>query len=340
MSETSYGGLLRTELHPTRSLDGMSTWELGSGLLQRLSQPIPQDSYVEKQSHLRLLSALRSAIERLTEVPDNRQSPRGLAGNFGFAHYCSANFGMPIRGVTYLDVGCGSISPFSRMFAHLMAGASRAACLELDPIQDIAGAVRMLSRIAAAVAVEPATVFAGLPVVGHECLANVSDFDLARLAHGDPGGVNLDRLIYLQRSASDTGLPDASVDVVVSNSVLEHLPDPETTIAELARITKPGGHAMHGIDVADHRWYGTPSLHRLDFLSIASKDRILHACNRLRLVDFEGLFDKYGFKILVRMPNPPIEIPAELRQRLVEPWRSMPDSQLNETWCQYLLRRG
>jgi SAM-dependent methyltransferase len=318
----------------------VSTWDLGCGLLQRLSEPETHASYVATQSHLRLFSALRAELEKRTEVVENRQSPRGLAGNFGFAHYCSTNFGMPIRGVSYLDVGCGSISPFSRMFAHLMAGASRAACLELDPIQDLAEAVRMLPRIAAAAAVEPATVFAGLPVAGHECLTNVADFDLARLAHGDPGGVNLDRLTYLQRSASDTGLPDASVDVIVSNSVLEHLPEPDATIAELARITKPGGHAMHGIDVADHRWYGTPSLHRLDFLAIAARDKIIHGCNRLRLVDFERLFEKHGFKILVRMPNPPIEIPAELRKRFVEPWRQMPDAQLNETWCQYLLRRG
>ena len=50
-------------------------------------------------------------------------------------------------------------------------------------------------------------------------------------------------------------LPDASVDVVMSRSVFEHLDDPAAVYAELARILKPGGCAIF---LTANMWdYGT-----------------------------------------------------------------------------------
>ena len=43
------------------------------------------------------------------------------------------------------------------------------------------------------------------------------------------------------RSADDTGLPDHSVELVVSTLVLCTVPDPEATLAEIRRILRPGG---------------------------------------------------------------------------------------------------
>lgn len=43
------------------------------------------------------------------------------------------------------------------------------------------------------------------------------------------------------RSADDTGLPDQSVELVVSTLVLCTVPDPEATLAEIRRILRPGG---------------------------------------------------------------------------------------------------
>ena len=42
-------------------------------------------------------------------------------------------------------------------------------------------------------------------------------------------------------SAADTPLEDASFDFAISNSVLEHIPDVESVLAETGRVTKPGG---------------------------------------------------------------------------------------------------
>jgi len=57
------------------------------------------------------------------------------------------------------------------------------------------------------------------------------DFD------GDIPGVKL-----FNRNLADTGLPDASVDVIMSRSVMEHISEPARTYEEMHRLLRPGGH--------------------------------------------------------------------------------------------------
>jgi SAM-dependent methyltransferase len=45
--------------------------------------------------------------------------------------------------------------------------------------------------------------------------------------------------------ATSTGFPSAVFDVTVSNSVLEHIPDPTALVQEMIRITRPGGVFSH-----------------------------------------------------------------------------------------------
>jgi 2-polyprenyl-6-hydroxyphenyl methylase / 3-demethylubiquinone-9 3-methyltransferase len=48
---------------------------------------------------------------------------------------------------------------------------------------------------------------------------------------------------------------DAAFDVVVAGEILEHLDDPDTAVAEICRVTRPGGWIV--IDtIADTRWAG------------------------------------------------------------------------------------
>ncbi|MCW0219931.1 MAG: class I SAM-dependent methyltransferase [Prosthecobacter sp.] len=48
----------------------------------------------------------------------------------------------------------------------------------------------------------------------------------------------------MRESLLDIPLPDASVDVVLSTQVLEHITDHERAASELCRILKPGGYAV------------------------------------------------------------------------------------------------
>jgi SAM-dependent methyltransferase len=46
---------------------------------------------------------------------------------------------------------------------------------------------------------------------------------------------------YYQRDLADTGLPDDSVDIVMSQSVFEHVEHPDEVLLEIKRVLRPGG---------------------------------------------------------------------------------------------------
>lgn len=51
----------------------------------------------------------------------------------------------------------------------------------------------------------------------------------------------LDGIEYLEGAAEQIPLPDASVDVVLFNQVLEHVVDPDLSLQEIFRVLKPNG---------------------------------------------------------------------------------------------------
>ena len=104
--------------------------------------------------------------------------------------------------------------------------------------------------------------------------------------------------------ASSTSLAEASVDVIVSRSQLEHVPPPALAagFAEARRILRPGGLIVHTIDCADH--YASSDRRRgpLDYLALSDAEwarwntAFLYQ-NRLRAKDFAELAREAGFTI-------------------------------------------
>jgi SAM-dependent methyltransferase len=68
----------------------------------------------------------------------------------------------------------------------------------------------------------------------------------------DRPGLDTARYDELHKCDFDEGLPlaDASVDIAIFSHVLEHLPRPEFTMAEVFRIVKPGGLVLLGVPTA------------------------------------------------------------------------------------------
>jgi ubiquinone/menaquinone biosynthesis C-methylase UbiE len=81
--------------------------------------------------------------------------------------------------------------------------------------------------------------------------AEVVGIDIAapclKLAAQEAAAAQAQNLRFKQRSAADTGLPDASFDVVTSTMLLHEMPPPvvEATLREAFRLLEPGGVTVH-----------------------------------------------------------------------------------------------
>jgi SAM-dependent methyltransferase len=94
--------------------------------------------------------------------------------------------------------------------------------------------------------------------------------------------------------AEAIGLPDESVDMILSNSVLEHVMKPREVIANTFRLLKRGGWCINAIDLKDH---ASP----LEPLGFLEKSRAVYESggteNRVRALDFIQIFTGIGYDI-------------------------------------------
>ncbi|MBL4850370.1 MAG: class I SAM-dependent methyltransferase [Planctomycetes bacterium] len=106
----------------------------------------------------------------------------------------------------------------------------------------------------------------------------------------------------IRRLASGRSVPSASVDVLFSIAVLEHVRDPQAALAESWRILRPGGVAVHQIDYEDHRGRGPAGWDFLRF-STSEWDRLHEGdsardyTNRVRHSKWLGLVQEVGFQV-------------------------------------------
>ena len=63
------------------------------------------------------------------------------------------------------------------------------------------------------------------------------------------GSIARDRFLTWWLDLQDIALPDASLDVVLTPHVLEHVPDPSRALAELFRVLRPGGRVFLQVPV-------------------------------------------------------------------------------------------
>jgi SAM-dependent methyltransferase len=66
----------------------------------------------------------------------------------------------------------------------------------------------------------------------------------------------------------NAGLANGSIDLIVSNAVLEEIPNPGETLATMRDLLRPGGVMAHQIDVSDYGIFSHHGFSRFEFLTI------------------------------------------------------------------------
>jgi SAM-dependent methyltransferase len=281
---------------------------------------------------------IQDALSSALDIHPNRLSRRHYR-MFGRLPGQFAPHLLRLEGATVVDVGCGSINPYGILFLYLMLGARRGIAIDPDPIQDHRRAVKALADCAALMLLNPGDLVGDYPIDRAQALANVGTFDLGLLQAGDAGGLDDARLQHRQDRVGALSLEDGEADLVISNSFLEHVADVETSIADLARITRPGGVGVHRIDGADHKRYWNAAADSLEFLTDATDAPPVGDCNRVRPLDFVPVFERHGFEVMIVTPFEVRKIGAALQARLVEPFRSRPPEVLGVIGAEFVVQR-
>jgi len=109
----------------------------------------------------------------------------------------------------------------------------------------------------------------------------------------------------LVRDAQNTGLGPASIDLFVSNGVLEYIPRQVVAnmLAEFKRLAKPGAVFSHFINLSDEYAQFDRSISQFNFLKYSDRqwrwlDSPLTPKSRLRISDYRELFAQTGCRII------------------------------------------
>lgn len=287
------------------------------------------------------LAALGRELLQRMDVDSDRFSRSNAAIRFE-AYWGGESFGpTSFEDATVVELGCGSRNPLSVMFLFVMLGARRAVGVDLDGVADVPEAVRALARCAGWMLTDPRLVVRSFPTTRAQVAAYLAAtrFDLAKLFAGDASGVDRGRLDLRQESAARLGFGDGEVDLCCSSTFLEHVPDVDAVVAEMARVTKRGGRGVHIIDCVDHRSYLEPGVRPLQFLEARTGDPIVFGCNRKRPHEFGPIFERHGFEVKRTHVWRRHEVDAATRARFVEPYRSMAFEDLARTGVTTWVRR-
>jgi SAM-dependent methyltransferase len=188
-----------------------------------------------------------------------------------------------LAGKSVLEIGPGDTVTIALLF--LAYGAARVICFDRFPLvqnreKNRLSALRLLEIL-------PAQQKARLEkIISFDGSADITrDRDCLRYSHDATGAIPAQ---------------DATIDLVVSNAVLEHVSDLEALFCEMARSMKPGAAMVHAADLGPHQLDFRTAL---DFLAVPERlwqmmTSHRGAPNRARKSCYELLLKKHCFEIL------------------------------------------
>jgi hypothetical protein len=255
-----------------------------------------------------------------------------LAGHLG-------ELGISPAGLRYLEIGTGWFPTLPLCWS--LAGARSVVTYDLT---------RHLSRKLTFKLL--AALESRLPIIGR---AGKRDLETIKAAYGAlktakclPELLRLANIEYhAPADATRTGLPDESVDVVFSNSVLEHVPP--NVIMELMkesrRVLRRGGLAVHSANCGDHYAYFDKQITFINYLTFCDSDwqfwnnKLLYQ-NRLRPCDFLELAQQAGLEIALAKFKPRQALLDALPSLRIAPeFQRYPPEQLCSTSIDFVARK-
>jgi SAM-dependent methyltransferase len=194
-----------------------------------------------------------------------------------------------LQGTDVLEIGPGGNVGVSLLM--LLAGAKSATCLDVMPWIQGTGPDALYPALVEAAAKAPETYLVA-PA-------------LRERAQTDPEAVARELLKHITyicpMDIATTTLPDASQDVIFSHACFEHFGDPAGSIAQIARLLRPGGVTSHQVDLRDHRDFSHP----LEFLRysesvwhLANSNRPSGVRNRWRAPEYRAAFEQRGLEVV------------------------------------------
>lgn len=107
----------------------------------------------------------------------------------------------------------------------------------------------------------------------------------------------------VRRLTSLASIAAAGIDLILSNSVLEHVADMDALVRDLRRVLAPGGAMLHLVDYRDH-FFRYPYHHLL--WSDAVWNRWLNPGDlpRWRIGDHLGCFERHGLRVETMRATP------------------------------------
>ncbi len=251
-----------------------------------------------------------------------------------------ADLGFRVHGRDLLEIGTGWLPVFPLCFA--LAGARSCATFDLNRhlnASAVPGALRELER--------------HLPAIATAC-GEEESIVRSRWQRICAAGDGLAMLrsagvvYHAPADATRTGLPSATVGLVFSNSVLEHVGASVLApmMRESRRVLQPDGLALHSVNCGDHYAYFDRSITQAHYLRFSDREwrkwnnDILYQ-NRLRPVDFTNAARDEGLDVLIDLQVPRAELMARFAELPIAPeFRRYPPEQLCCTSVTFAARPG
>ena len=283
-----------------------------------------------------LIESVRLACESCLDADMNRLF-HPIKTEQTLAFYRQIQSFTSLENKVILDFGCGVHESFAVSINLWANGASHTIAIDDEAIQFPERTARFLyGWIIGCMANPHKYLWPG--VRKEQYLSRLSMLGLEYLKKGQLEHIfSVFPLHYLTGSSALDAIADGKVNCVFSQSVFEHLPDPEKTLTKLYKKMAPNGILCIAIDYKDHRHYVTgasPWQYLVDDGDFQSG-----YINKLRHSQMMAIFRRCGFKTIsevVTRDQPPSSLETELNDK----YATLSKSDIETTAGYLILRRG